>query len=425
MKRNNKKLNILVCTSLILGLGSQMGLVASANYSNLEQRQNQLKQESNNVSGKISETDATMANLEEQKAVLEEEAAKLQENIDEIVQKIVAHEQKITELDEESETLEKKVDVLKERIKKRDSVIKTQARSVQIKGSPENVLDILLEAENVTDLLGRMELVSTLIGTNYDILEDQKRDQETVEKSLAKIKKNRTKQEELKEQLNVEKNNILAQQVEFDYKIEQVADELNLSAEKRAKFVEQSAALAAESSSLNGEMQRVRKQIVASQEAARREQLSAAKDHQLNQKQQASTSTSQGNKPAANTGGWIRPASGYVSNPFGPNSFYDSGFHYGIDIAGSGPILAAKSGVVTSAGWLGIGGYTVIIDHGGGVTTLYAHMQPGLSVYPGQTVSQGQQLGIMGTTGFSTGVHLHFEIRINGQHVNPAHYVAF
>ncbi|MFZ2583078.1 MAG: LysM peptidoglycan-binding domain-containing protein, partial [Trichococcus flocculiformis] len=102
-------------------------------------------------------------------------------------------------------------------------------------------------------------------------------------------------------------------------------------------------------------------------------------------------------------------------------------FHRGVDIAGSGTISAAQAGVVEVATYHYSYGNYVVINHGkiNGVTikTLYAHMQSGLSVSVGQTVSQGQKIGVMGTTGSSTGVHLHFEVQENGAVVNPMNYI--
>ena len=111
---------------------------------------------------------------------------------------------------------------------------------------------------------------------------------------------------------------------------------------------------------------------------------------------------------------------GPVTSEFGPRW---GGFHPGIDIApGYGtPIEAAKDGVVAFAGWMSGYGNFVIIDHGGGFATAYGH-QSRLAVSDGQVVSAGQVIGYVGSTGFSTGPHLHFEIRVNGTAVNPRSY---
>lgn len=126
---------------------------------------------------------------------------------------------------------------------------------------------------------------------------------------------------------------------------------------------------------------------------------------------------------------FVTPASGYMSSPFGNRpSVFGTGteFHYGVDIAGSGAIVAAQSGTVVVAGWHNSYGNYTIIDHGTingkNVKTLYAH-QAKIQVSVGQKVSQGQQIGIMGTTGDSTGVHLHFEVRENDWVVQPLNYI--
>ena len=100
-------------------------------------------------------------------------------------------------------------------------------------------------------------------------------------------------------------------------------------------------------------------------------------------------------------------------------------YHKAIDIAngGGGPILAADSGIVTASGWDGSGyGNRVIVDHGNGSRTLYAHLRV-LNVTEGQSVNRGDMLGEMGSTGRSTGTHLHFEIRQDSVLLNPMNYL--
>ncbi|WP_139492477.1 M23 family metallopeptidase [Brevibacillus dissolubilis] len=119
--------------------------------------------------------------------------------------------------------------------------------------------------------------------------------------------------------------------------------------------------------------------------------------------------------PSRGTGRISWPASGYVSSGYGTRW---GRMHKGIDIAGSGSIRAADNGRVVQAGWNGDYGNSVIIDHGNGTRTLYGHMRS-ISVKVGQVVSQGTKVGVMGSTGDSTGVHLHFEVIKGGRTVNP------
>ena len=129
--------------------------------------------------------------------------------------------------------------------------------------------------------------------------------------------------------------------------------------------------------------------------------------------------------------GFVKPIGGRISSPFGMRVhpiFKSKTFHSGVDIAGpnGGGIMASNSGKVIYTGWYGGYGKVVIIDHGlvngNPTTTLYAHMST-IKVSNGQNVSKGQIIGLEGTTGYSTGPHCHFEVRINGKPTNPMNYI--
>ena len=123
---------------------------------------------------------------------------------------------------------------------------------------------------------------------------------------------------------------------------------------------------------------------------------------------------------------WPLAVSGRISSLFGHRNISVGGntFHAGLDVAAptGTPILAVQGGTVSRVGWMGAYGYSVFVDHGDGVQTRYAHMSV-ISVPVGQLVSQGQQLGLVGSTGASTGPHLHFELRFNGRAVDPRPYL--
>ena len=129
--------------------------------------------------------------------------------------------------------------------------------------------------------------------------------------------------------------------------------------------------------------------------------------------------------------GFIKPISGRITSPFGYRThpiFNSRSFHSGIDIGGQyrGTVRASNSGKVIYTGWYGGYGKVVIIDHGlvngKPTTTLYAHLDS-INVSNGAYVSQGQSIGLEGTTGYSTGPHCHFEVRVNGKPVNPLNYI--
>jgi len=127
------------------------------------------------------------------------------------------------------------------------------------------------------------------------------------------------------------------------------------------------------------------------------------------------------------TGQFVRPVNGRISSPFGYRIhpiFHVRKMHTGVDMsAGMGtPIRAADSGTVVQAGWRGGYGKCVVISHGNGLATLYAH-QSVISVSVGDTVKRGQVIGKVGSTGYSTGPHLHFEVRVNGSPIDPMRYL--
>lgn len=119
-----------------------------------------------------------------------------------------------------------------------------------------------------------------------------------------------------------------------------------------------------------------------------------------------------------------KPVSGIISSRFGARSSIRSSAHTGLDIATSTgtPVSAAASGTVTFAGWKGSYGYLMVITHSNGVQTYYGHCSK-LYFSAGDTVSQGQTIAAVGSTGNSTGPHLHFEIRVNGVAYNPQNYL--
>ena len=135
---------------------------------------------------------------------------------------------------------------------------------------------------------------------------------------------------------------------------------------------------------------------------------------------QASRDTS-GSTQTPSSAGFIWPVQGPITSPFG---WRWGRMHEGIDIGvGYGtPIHAAAAGTVIYCGWESGYGNLVVIDHGGNLATAYGH-QSSIAVSCGQQVDQGQVIGLVGTTGFSTGPHLHFEVRVDGSPVDPLGYL--
>jgi murein DD-endopeptidase MepM/ murein hydrolase activator NlpD len=139
----------------------------------------------------------------------------------------------------------------------------------------------------------------------------------------------------------------------------------------------------------------------------------------------ASGSTS-GSSGTPSASGLVWPVSGPINSPYGPRCLPngDCSFHPGIDIGASSgtTIKAAAAGTVIYSGWMEGYGNLVVIDHGSGLATAYAH-QSSIAAGNGATVAQGQVIGYVGCTGYCFGPHLHFEVRVNGEPVNPLNYL--
>lgn len=134
-----------------------------------------------------------------------------------------------------------------------------------------------------------------------------------------------------------------------------------------------------------------------------------------------------GGQTAGGSGALMWPASGPITSPYGWRIhpiFGTQRYHSGVDIGANygAPILAADSGIVIASGWMGGYGKAVIIDHGGGISTLYGHNSE-LLVSEGSRVQKGQMIARCGATGYATGPHLHFEVRKNGSPVSPMSYL--
>jgi len=175
------------------------------------------------------------------------------------------------------------------------------------------------------------------------------------------------------------------------------------------------------------------KEVISSQEIldkkvndlkeAKEKRIAEIKRKQEEQKKKVQVTSRSGSSLSRNTydGGAPMASYTYISSKYGQRS---RGWHTGVDFAAPAGthIYAWKSGTVTFVGWSGGYGKFIIVDHGDGTVSRYAHCS-GYAVNQGQVVSKGQTIGYVGTTGNSTGNHLHFEIQINGQFVNPLNYL--
>lgn len=263
---------------------------------------------------------------------------------------------------------------------------------------------VLLQSANLNDFLDKRYQLKRVFNSDRKMLSDLKTDAERLDRQRGQV-------EEQKNNIDLLKQELLAQKAQYEQQADyqkQVVE--RLKSDRRALEAAQ-AQLAKDSESIGSVIQQkvaeVRRKLAAeARERARR------------------------GEPVAiilGTGRFALPSTGEMTSPFGLRTHPILGYqrlHSGMDFGADygSPIMSADSGVVIFAGWYGGYGNTVIVDHGNGLTTLYAHAEE-LYVEEGQGVQRGQAIAAVGSTGLSTGPHLHFEVRRDGEPVDPAEYL--
>ena len=357
----------------------------------------------------VDELQSDISLLQEQVDVYQDKIDSLNSEIAEKNALISQYENEISSLQTEIEQTNAKIDDINRQIENTYEIIKERMRASYMAGDT-STLEIILGSMNYEDFLTRLELVSAVTKHDNEVIKGLENDIAQLNELLEATTQKKSEQEEKKAAVEAEKaeivskrsdvqaskNAVTSKQSNMESKVDQIN---NLISKLEQNTAEYQAAIA---------------KIKADQEAY---------DRSLAAKASASGSNGTG---TVNSSGWQFPlrCKYYVSQHYGHNG------HKGVDLAGCGgqPVYAVAAGKVLSAEYHSSWGYNVLIDHGNGVWTRYAHMVAGsLSVSKGQTVSAGQQLGIVGSTGNSTGPHLHFEVWVNknnkSERINPEPYI--
>jgi murein DD-endopeptidase MepM/ murein hydrolase activator NlpD len=277
-----------------------------------------------------------------------------------------------------------------------------EARLVEIYQSDEaGVIDILLQVESLAELIEQVDYVTEIGRQDRAIVNEVTR---------------------LKNEMRIARERTAAVKADVAKETAALADKTAEQRAAHAALVARQSALAAARSEKQGLLADVKGDRRSAEEnLADLEAAAAALTAQINSSGSSSGGGSSGGSTGSgSSGGLIWPVSGVLTSTYGPRW---GGFHYGIDIAAptGTPIRAAASGTVIVSGWMGGYGNLVVIDHGNGLATAYAHMS---AIWiGGGSVSQGQGIGAVGCTGSCTGPHLHFEVRVNGSAVDPMGYL--
>ncbi len=395
-------LAFLMMVTLVVSVIGSLGALAAGGQDQidaLEQQKSELQSQQASIQTNIDDLIAQQADVIDQKAAMDEKNELARQEIELINEQIDVYTGLIEDKAEELEKAEAAEQAQYELYRKR-------VRAMEEEGS-YTYLDILFQCRSLSDVLSAIDMIGEIMDSDKRLFEEYKTARETTEQVKAEYEATLAQLGEKQETLEAEKAELEEQIAAAVEVINQLQDDIDAA---KAEYAKAAAAEAAAQASINA----IIAQMQAEEEAARQEAA------QNNQQYTGTGSTATG------TYIWPCPSSTYVTSAFGMRDhplFGDERPHSGIDIAGSAgsEVLAADSGTVAVATYSSSYGNYVTIYHSNGDYTLYAHMSS-LAVSAGQSVTQGDVIGYVGSTGWATGPHLHFEIRVNGSTVDPLSY---
>ena len=396
-------------TAFVLFLAAVMVLsmvpmpAAAASSAEIQRELDSLKDENKAIQAEINairrDYDANASdiqNLVDQKNAVDQEIALLNAQIININDQIAAYGQLIADAQDQLDVAEARLGDLSRKHKERIRAMEEEGRVTY--------WDVLFEASSFTDLLDRLNMVDEIAAADQKRLDQMREAADIVEANRVALEGGKAELEQSWTELSETQAYLEIKRTESD----EILRELIVKQEEFQVLLDESEAAQDD----------LMKQI-----AAKEKELSAAK-----YEEQLAKLALQGQNPPSNAA-WRVPVSGYtLTSPFGMRKHPVLGtnrMHNGVDMACAQgtPIYATRAGTVTTAAYQagGAGNY-VSINHGDGFASIYMHMTHYV-VYAGQTVAQGQLIGYVGSTGISTGPHLHFGISYAGTYVNPLAYI--
>ncbi len=367
--------------TLIVTLG--LGLVGGATLINAEGLENsKINYTKTEIESKLNSANSEIRSLQEDMYSAQKQLEELEQFINSVRKEIEDKNQNMFETKQKIETFQKEISNLTERMESRSKILKERVSSYQESGVIRYV-DVLIGSKSFTNFIERAEAVAIIIGADRDIFREQQKDKELLEKAEDEMKS---------ELLSIE--TLLTD-------LKEKEKELTLKQQEQTKSIVE---LQAKEEYIQSEiftLEKMKKQLLIIKE----------------NNQQTTTSTVEISL-ASGGSEFIWPTIGGTITSY--QGMRWGSFHKGIDIARPSDysILAARGGTVSYAGWINGYGNTIKIIHNNGFTTQYAHLAS-IGVQVGQNVPQGSTIGVMGTTGRSTGIHLDFEVYQNGKLLNP------
>lgn len=401
--RNNVRKRILASVlALLLVLCTLAQLAPVRSYAVTTDEIEALKKERDAISARRAEKQADVDKLEEEQANILERKNALDQRNELTRQQIELNEQQIklydAMIEEEAAKLEEAIALEEEQLER----YRSRVRAMEENGG-YNILSLILKSDNLSQLLTSIDDISEIMEKDRELEDEYIAAREHREEVKAKYEEVKAEFEAKQEELRAEQEALLVELDEAAKLLEEVTADLE-NHQKELAELEQAQEEA--ESNIYG--------LIAKLEEERRAQQN-----------NSGGTTNTGGSSVVGTGSfiWPCPSCYYITSRQGPRTHPITGVyknHSGTDIGAQygATVIAADSGTVSLAGVNGGYGNCVMINHGNGYYTLYGHLSS-IGVYEGQNVSQGDVIGYVGSTGNSTGPHLHFEIRSGNDKLNP------
>lgn len=404
----------IMTLGLVAGVLPSLVNGAKTSSSALKQQLDALKSDKQKIDkeiaaleGQLTENMSDMLDMVNQKNTIDQQVFMLYEQMDNLNEQIAAYGTLIADKQEELDEAEAHLAELNRKNKERIRVMEEDGSL--------SYWSVLFKANDFADLLDRLNMVEEIAAADRRRLKEMSEAAQVVAETKQTLEAEKVSLEEQKLELNKTQTELEAKRAEAD----RLLTELVATGEEYEKLL---AEAESEAGKLADDIEDVK---VAYDDAKYQEWLATSVPPTTSPKPSGGSA---GSSNTVNGIKWLIPCN-YTrfSSPFGYRVhpvYKDWRFHYGVDLsARSGtPIVASRSGVVTTATYSSSAGYYVTIDHQDGFSTKYLHMTHYI-VSVGETVSAGQVIGYVGSTGTSTGPHLHFSVLFNGAHVNPANYI--
>ena len=400
-KRAASLLLAVACAlTLCVSAGMPASAVSQADVNALKKEAQTLETKKQDLKKKINKLAGDKEQALERQKLLDEQIAVTAGEIHNAEQQIAAYSTLITKTEAELAEAEAKEE-------EQYALFCDRVRIMEKDGKVD-YWSVLFHATSFTDLLSRLDMVSEIMKADQRIMDELQALQDEITEKKASLEKNQAEFEAAKASLEQKKATLNTQREEAVQLTRQIESDQATYNDALKKLDQEEDAIQAKAVALS-------------------QQMAGGGSASHHSSGQSSGGAYVDQSPTR--GGYIWPVgSRTINSPFGPRRSpggVGSRYHKGIDIGGVGfstPVHAAKSGVVVISQRSSSYGNYVVVAHGNGNTTTYAHMSS-RSVSVGQHVNQGDVLGITGSTGHSTGPHLHFEITENGQRVNPLNYL--